>query len=160
MFRRQNLHKAGRSISSPWIVRRRSVIQARIVVQLLVSIQDQLLLPIASKFRFSMKVPYQMTADTWYMCNCLSKAVALFYAPRQRSQFGQKQINRKECNAFSAGNRSASVEFISAGHTTDCYQFPRLGCFASFEFISAERTIESYKLLPIGLNPKGNHVAQ
>jgi hypothetical protein len=63
------------------------------------------------------------------MCHCLSKAVALFYAPRQRSQFGQKQINRKECNAFSAGNRSASVEFISA-----------------------ERTIESYKLLPIELS--------
>jgi hypothetical protein len=75
-----------------------------------------------------------------------------FYAPRQRYQFGQKQINRKECNDYSAGNRSASVEFISAGHTTDCYQFPRLGCFASVEFISAERTIESYKLLPIGLS--------
>ena len=78
MFRRQNLHKAGRSISSPWIVRRRSVIQPRIVVQLLVSIQDQLLLRIASKLRFPTKVAYQMTADTWYMCNCLSKAVALF----------------------------------------------------------------------------------
>ena len=137
MFRRQNLHEAGRSISSPWIVRRRSVNEARIVVQLLVSIQDQLPLRIASKLRFSSKVAYQMTADTWYMCNCLSTAVALFYAPRQRSQFGQKQINRKECNAISAGISSASVEFISA-----------------------ERTTEGYKLLPIGLNPTESYVAR